>query len=171
MTIKHSIPKTAEVTHIDGQLWGDIEWAIELLYNSVRTGSQLVWRIDPLVTSVVEKASRNLGPRASGWASGERERHNADGHKSRGQYITVLFFLQLPLTVKIWVTLFEPFQKNREVYFSKNCVTRLYGVVMFLHAHVHVLLHMATQQDKLLMGYLKPKFESFQSVCWQIKFN
>ena len=30
MTIKHAIPK--------------IEWAIELLYNSVKTGSQLVWR-------------------------------------------------------------------------------------------------------------------------------
>ena len=40
--------KTAEVTHSDGQLWGDIEWAIELLYNSVKTGSQLVWRPDPL---------------------------------------------------------------------------------------------------------------------------
>ena len=44
MTMKHAIPRTAEVTHPDGQLWGDIEWAIELLYNSVKTGSQLVWR-------------------------------------------------------------------------------------------------------------------------------
>ena len=42
MTINHAIPKTAEVTHSDGQLWGDIEWAIEILYNSVKTGSQLV---------------------------------------------------------------------------------------------------------------------------------
>ena len=39
MTIKHAIPRTAEVTHPDGQLWGDIEWAIELLYNSVKTVS------------------------------------------------------------------------------------------------------------------------------------
>ena len=38
MTIKHAIPKTAEVTHSNGQLWGDIEWASELLYNSVKTG-------------------------------------------------------------------------------------------------------------------------------------
>ena len=45
----HAIPGTAEVTHSEGQLWGDIEWAIELLYNSVKTGSQLVWRPDPLV--------------------------------------------------------------------------------------------------------------------------
>ena len=44
MTIKHALPKMAEVTHSDGQLWGDIEWAIELLYNSVKTGSQLVWK-------------------------------------------------------------------------------------------------------------------------------
>ena len=40
MTIKHAIPRTAEVTHSDGQLWGDIEGAIELLYNTVKTGSQ-----------------------------------------------------------------------------------------------------------------------------------
>ena len=44
MTIKHAIPKTAEVTHSDGQLWGDIVWAIELSYNS-KTGSQLVWSL------------------------------------------------------------------------------------------------------------------------------
>ena len=50
MTIKHAIPKTAEVTHSDGQLWRDTEWAIELLYNSVKIGSQLVWRPDQLVT-------------------------------------------------------------------------------------------------------------------------
>ena len=56
----------AEVTHSDGQLWGDSEWAIELLYNSVKTGNQLVletrsWRID-----VVEKAnSRQKWPSGS----------------------------------------------------------------------------------------------------------
>ena len=43
MTIKHAFPKTAEVTHSNGQLWGDIERATELLYNSVKTGSQLVF--------------------------------------------------------------------------------------------------------------------------------
>ena len=35
MTIKHAIPRTAEVTHPDDQSWGGIEWVIELLYNSV----------------------------------------------------------------------------------------------------------------------------------------
>ena len=58
MTNKHAIPKTAEVTYSDGQLWGDIEWAVELLYHSVKTGNQLVWRED-----VVEKAStQQKGP-------------------------------------------------------------------------------------------------------------
>ena len=56
MTIKHAISRTVEVTHSDGQLWEDIEWTIELLYNSVKTGSQLVWR--PVWRKVVvEKAS------------------------------------------------------------------------------------------------------------------
>ena len=41
MTIKHAIPRTAEVTHPDGKLWGDIEWTIKLLYNSVKTGDQM----------------------------------------------------------------------------------------------------------------------------------
>ena len=50
MTIKHAIPRIPLVSHPDGQLWGDIEWAIELLYNSVKTGSQLVWWPDPSVT-------------------------------------------------------------------------------------------------------------------------
>ena len=88
MTIKYAIPK--------------IEWAMELLYNSVKTGSQLElgdqtrWRQD-----VVEKAStqQKAGPPALRLGnSEERERHNADGHKRGGQYIAVMFGLQLPLT-------------------------------------------------------------------------
>ena len=39
----------------------------------------------------------------------ERERHNVDGHKF-GVKIFVMFDLQLPLTRKPWVTLFEPLQ-------------------------------------------------------------
>ena len=85
----------------DGQLWGDIEWTIELLYNSVKTGSQF-WRPDPLVTRCGrESSTQRSGPAGLRLSSpGERERHNADGHKSRGQYIAVLFSLQLPLTHK-----------------------------------------------------------------------
>ena len=82
---------------------GDTEWAIELLYNSVKTGRQLVlrpvWRPDPLLTRC-DRESQHPG----GWAPRppvehlvERER-TTDGHKSGGQYIAVLFGLQLPLT-------------------------------------------------------------------------
>ena len=106
MTIKHAIPKTVEVTLSDGQLWGDIEWAIELLYNSVKTGSQFsleigeFWRPDLLVTRYGRGSQHpaEWAPRLRLSCPGERERHNADGHKSGGQYVAVLFGLQLPLT-------------------------------------------------------------------------
>ena len=51
------------MTHPDGQLWGDIEWAVELLYDSVKTGSQLVLETRP-VGDAVEKASiqQRAGP-------------------------------------------------------------------------------------------------------------
>ena len=83
MTIKHAIPRTAEVTHTDGQLWGDIEWAIELLYNSVKTGSQSLeigefgdqtrsWQ------DVVEKASiqPKAGPPGLGLSSPRERKKN-----------------------------------------------------------------------------------------------
>ena len=86
MTIKHAIPKIE---------WA-IEWAIELLYNSVKTGSQWVGDQTRWWQDAVEKArtqqSGPLGLRLS--STGERERHNADGHKSGGQYIAV--FVQSP---------------------------------------------------------------------------
>ena len=57
---------------------------------------------DPLVT----RCGRG-SPHPAEWAIGPpveqpgvRERHNAEGHKSGGQYIAVLFGLQLPLTHK-----------------------------------------------------------------------
>ena len=70
MTVKHAIPK--------------IEWVIELLYNSVKTGSQSVWRSDQFET----RCGRENQHPAENWAPGppvsnpgERER-NTDGHKS-----------------------------------------------------------------------------------------
>ena len=78
MTIKHAIPETAEVTHSNGQLWGDIEWAIELLYNSVKTGSQLVfWRPDPLVT----RCSRGSQHPAE-WAPRHPVEHQENGKET-----------------------------------------------------------------------------------------
>ena len=90
MTIKHAIPK--------------IEWVIELLYNFVKTGTQLVLETRSWRQDVVEKAStqKKAGPPGLRLSSpGERERHNADGHKSGGQYIAVLFGHQLPLTCNL----------------------------------------------------------------------
>ena len=66
MRIKHAIPKTAEVTHSDGQLWGDFEWAIELLYNSVKIGSQLVWRSE----SLEPRCGRECQHPVESWAPG-----------------------------------------------------------------------------------------------------
>ena len=78
MKIKHAIPKTAEVTHSDSQLWGDIEWAIELLYNSVKTGSQLVWRSDQLLTRC-GKGSQHPAE----WAPGPLvEQHQENGKET-----------------------------------------------------------------------------------------
>ena len=80
------------------RLSGRLNYYITLCRQEVgEFGDQTRWWQD-----VVEKPStqQKAGPRASGWASGERERHNADGHKSSGQYIAVLFGLQLPLTHK-----------------------------------------------------------------------
>ena len=57
-----------------------------------------------------------LGLRLS--SPGERERHNADGHKSGGQNIAVLFGLQLPLTHK-------RYNKMRGIYFVKEVFARL----------------------------------------------
>ena len=63
-----------------------------------------------------------LGLRLS--SPGERERHNVDGHKSGGQYIAVLFGLQLPLTVEPHTTLSNLANKLRGIYFVKEVFAR-----------------------------------------------
>ena len=138
MTIKHAIPKTAGVTHSDGQLWGDIEWAIELLYNSVKTGSQWVWKV--WRQDVVEKASTQQRPGPPGlWLSnpGERER-NTD--ECGGQYVAVLFGLQLSLTHNLS-------NKVGGTCFSKEVSSLVYYcvIVMILRPYVFVWLVMAMQ--------------------------
>ena len=103
MTIKHAISK--------------IEWAIEWALNYYITQSRqksrqsysYSWRRSyrcgreshtrprwSLGTREVadkmqqrKPAPSRVDPRASGWASGERERHNVDGYKSGGQNIAV----------------------------------------------------------------------------------
>ena len=65
-------------------------------------------RQDAVEKAIVQQRAGPPGLRLS--SPREREIHIADGHKSGGQYVAVLFGLQLPLTVKPRVTLFEPFQ-------------------------------------------------------------
>ena len=55
-----------------------------------------------------QQRAGSLGLRLSN--PGEQERYNADGHKSGGQYVAVLFGLQLPHT-------HNPFNKVRGIYF------------------------------------------------------
>ena len=149
MTIKHAIPRTAEVTHSDVQLWGDIEWAIELLYNSVKTGSQLVWRPDPLVTWCGrENSTQRRGPPGLRLCSpGERERHTAmSGGAGEVNMLQSLFSLQLPLT-------HNPFNKVRGICFFKEVFARLYYCVNRYSACIWVYMHIyyVAIQHKLLV--------------------
>ena len=101
------------------------------------------WRSDELETRCGREAcTLQSGPPGLRLNSPrERERHNADGHKSGGQYIAVLFDLQLPLTVKPWVTFSNPFNKVRGTYFSKRTVSLVFIIVSIciLHAYIYVL--------------------------------
>ena len=86
-------------------------------------GDQRVWWKD-----AVEKAStqQKAGPPGLRLSSpGERERHNADGHKSESQYIAVLFGLQLPLTHKPFI------YSERYIFFKEVFVLLYYCVVVF----------------------------------------
>ena len=102
----------------DGQSWGDIEWAIELLYNSVKTGSQWV-----LETSWWEDVPERLGPQAPGWAIQENENDTRLYSEGLGRSICCSsVWSPTPSHTQI-------FQIKWEVYFSKNCVARLYYCV------------------------------------------
>ena len=76
--------------------------------------------------------SRNLSPWASGWASGEREKHNADGHKTGVNILQSLFGLQLPLTHK-------RYNKMSGTYFFKEVLARLLFIASICIQHIYVL--------------------------------
>ena len=82
---------------------------------------------------------------------GERERHNADGHKFGGQNIAVMFGLQLPLARKPWVTLFEPLQIKWEVNIllkKSSCVCLYHCVCYSLRQYVSCMnMYMRIQQE------------------------
>ena len=79
-----------------------------------------VWGPDQLVIRC-SRESQPSGPRPSGWASGERERHSADGHKSGVNILQSLFGLQRPLTHK-------RYNKMRGTYFFKEVFARHYSL-------------------------------------------
>ena len=132
MTIKHAIQKTVEKTHSDSQSWGDIEWAIELLYNSVKTGSQLVWRSDPLETICGrENSTQRKGPPGLRLSSpGERERHTVmfGGGTGEVNMLQSLFSLQLPLT-------HNPFNKVKGI---SSLVFINIASKCILHVYMHI---------------------------------
>ena len=134
MTIKHAIPRTAEVTHPDGQLLGDTEWAIELLYNSVKTGSQWVWR--PVGEKMLEweHVPERLGPQALGWAVQENENDTRLCSEGLGRSICCSS-VRSPTPSHT-----QTFQIKWEVYVSKNCVTRLYYCVNMYSACICVCI-------------------------------
>ena len=117
----------------------DIEWAIELLYNSLKTwsqwvGDQMSERQDAVEKAIIQQRSGPPGLRLS--SPGERERHNADDHKSGGQYVAVLFGLQLPLTRK-------PYNKVRGIFFKRSLRSsyslRQYVFCMYMCIYEYVL--------------------------------
>ncbi len=106
MTIKHAIPK--------------IEWVLNYYITQSRQKSERdSWSKRRDVVGKPHQVKEVFGgPRLS--SPGEWERHNADSHRSGGQYTAVLFGLQLPLTVKPWITFSNTFNKMRGTYFSKR---------------------------------------------------
>ena len=96
MTITQAIPKIAEVTHPDRQISEEIAET---------------WRRVQLERDVVGKPGRR-GSREPwlNWGPEENEKDITLPTITLGANILVMFGLQLPLTCKPWVTLFEPLQ-------------------------------------------------------------
>ena len=73
---------------------------VELLYNSVHRkfsqfGDQTSWRQDPVEKTTTQKG---WAPRPPGEQPKRTGKKHGYGQKSGGQYVAVLFGLQLPLT-------------------------------------------------------------------------
>ena len=111
---------------------------VELLYNSVETGSQLVWRpvswsSDELETRCGRENSTQRRGSLGLWLSSprERERHTAmSGGAGEVNMLQSLFSLQPPLT-------HSPFNKVRGIFF-KEVFPRLYYCVNMYSACICV---------------------------------
>ena len=156
MTIKHAIPKIELAT----------EWALKYYITQSRQKSRKLqleigrsYRRDVVRKATQAEGAR--GPRLScdpgkllircskeshhpaeswvlgpGWASGERERHNVDGHKSGGQNIAVSVRSPTPSHSRTPHNPFEPLQIKCEVHIFLKKSSRVFIVVSlwsFLH--------------------------------------
>ena len=129
MTIKHAISK--------------IEWAIVLVYNSVKIGSQFeFWRAEIWRQDVVEKAStqQEAGPRASGWATLENEKDTTLMAIRVGRSVCGSF-IRSPTPSHT-----QHFQIKWEVYFSERlCRSSLlchwvYACISIIWIYISILL-------------------------------
>ena len=150
MMIKHAIPK--------------IEWAIELLYNSVKTGSPLVgdqmsWRQDvvgkattqqkepsgpsiefwrPVGEKILgwEYVPERLGPQGPGWAVQENENDTRLYPEGLGRSICCSF-----CSVSNSLSHTQPFQIKWEVYFFKEVFAHLYSLRQYVSCILHVYVY------------------------------
>ena len=103
MTITQAIPKIAEVTHPDRQILEEIAeawrrvhitaWEFEsnIRPTNWKEGRELSRVGDGERRDVIRKArTQQSGLQGTGWASKERERHNADGHNSGSKYFSYI---------------------------------------------------------------------------------
>ena len=108
MTIKHAIPK--------------IEWAIDLLYNSVEPGNQMSWRRDELETRWGRESQQKAEP--LGLRLSIRRTRTTHGYVRRGwwgQYVAV--FVRSPTPSHT-----QTLQIKWDIYFFKEVFAHLYSL-------------------------------------------
>ena len=128
------------------QLWRpQEEGGVELLYNLVKTGSQLVWRPDPLVT------------RCGRESTGERERNAVMANRVG---VNMLQFCLVSNSLS-----HATFLIKWEVYFSKNCVARLYYCVAMIYACICIWVY----NTLLLMWHLFCRLSLNDSKNWKFQ--
>ena len=107
-------------------------------YYLTRWRQEVSWFGDPLVTRC-----RRESPHPAEWAPGppfeqppfgEQERHNADGHKSGGQYVAILFGLQLPLTRNL------SNKVRAYIFLKKSLLVFIIASVCILHVYEYICI-------------------------------
>ena len=128
---------------------------IELLYNSVhrkfnQLGIRRVWRSDELEKRCgrANQHPEKLCPQAPGWAAQEKGKETQLWPIEWESICCSSVWSPTPSHT-------QPFQIKWEVYFSKNCVARLYCVVvMILHAYVSAYEYTTIGHMKLSHKFL-----------------